>query len=229
MNQSVTVEPVFSEIPTVENESVMTDSFLKAFRNALALSNLAIDEELKYRNVTIYEKDHMHEVYTTTAKDLPHLVVLHGFAGTSLTFIRMFEHLRTHFQVHALDTFGVGLSSRGNWREDMTSEEVSNYYVDAIEEWRKQVGISSFVLAGHSFGGYISTLYFERYADRVDHLMLLSPAGTARFTDEEKTNHVKGLGFLLGTFLHKLYDLSLRPAKIMDTFWIGDKFINAAL
>lgn len=102
----------------------------------------------------------MHEVYTVGNNKLPHLVLLHGYGGTSLTYVRMFQHLQQHFQVHALDTFGVGLSSRGNWKNSMTDEEVGHYYTDAIEEWRKKSGLSEFVLAGHSFGGYIGTLYF---------------------------------------------------------------------
>ena len=126
----------------------------------------------------------MHEVYTTGNNKLPHLVMLHGYGGTSLTFVRMFQYLKDHFQVHALDTFGVGLSSRGKWHGKMTLEESKNYYIESIEEWRKSMGLSDFILAGHSFGGYIATLYFERYPERVKQLILLSPAGTARFTED---------------------------------------------
>jgi len=32
----------------------------------------------------------MHELYTVSNKHLPHLVLLHGYGGTSLTFIRTF-------------------------------------------------------------------------------------------------------------------------------------------
>ena len=42
----------------------------------------------------------------------------------------------------------------------MTTEEAGKYFVEAIEEWRKKVGIKTFILAGHSFGGYLATLYF---------------------------------------------------------------------
>lgn len=58
--------------------------------------------------------------------------MLHGYGGTSLTFVRTFQHLKEHFQVHALDTFGVGLSSRGRWKDKMTPEETANYYIEAI-------------------------------------------------------------------------------------------------
>jgi len=35
--------------------------------------------------------------------------------------------------VHALDTFGVGLSSIGNYSEDFTDEQAKHYFVDAVE------------------------------------------------------------------------------------------------
>jgi pimeloyl-ACP methyl ester carboxylesterase len=94
---------------------------------------------LHTRNVKIYEKDHIHEIYTNShpKEDLPHLVMLHGFGGTALTYIRTFEHLKEHYQVHALDTFGVGLSSLGNFSEKFTHEETKHYFVDAVEVMEK--------------------------------------------------------------------------------------------
>ena len=46
--------------------------------------------------------------------------MLHGFGGIALTFIRTFELLKDHYQIHALDTFGVGLSSIGSYKEKFT-------------------------------------------------------------------------------------------------------------
>ena len=42
----------------------------------------------------------------------------------------------------------------------MKKEEVIEYFVEPIEEWRKTIGIEQFVLTGHSFGGYIGCLYY---------------------------------------------------------------------
>ena len=67
----------------------------------------------------------MHEIYTVNKEpnsenendkekdkeELPHLVMMHGFGGTALTFIRIFHLLYKHYQIHALDTFGIGNSS----------------------------------------------------------------------------------------------------------------------
>lgn len=76
----------------------------------------------------------------------------------------MFKHLKDHFQIHALDTFGMGLSSRGKWNDEMTSEEALAYYVDAVEAWRKRVKLQRFILVAHSFGGLIASHYVQKYA-----------------------------------------------------------------
>jgi hypothetical protein len=34
--------------------------------------------------------------------------------------------------MHALDTFGVGLSSIGTWKDEHSAEEAANYYIDAL-------------------------------------------------------------------------------------------------
>ena len=54
--------------------------------------------------------------------------------------------------------------------------------MNAVEEWRKTVGINNFTLVGHSFGGYIAALYCEKYPGHVKRLVLLSPAGTTEKT-----------------------------------------------
>jgi len=79
----------------------------------------------------------------------------------------MFQYLYPHFQVHALDTYGMGLSSRGNWNDNFTPKEAVDYFVGAVEEWRKAVGLKRFILVGHSFGGFIASFYMQKYAPYV--------------------------------------------------------------
>ena len=119
---------LIDNIPVVDHP-VMTEEFIQIYREVLGFSNLEVENNLKFRNVAIYNNDHMHEVYTTGDKKLPHLVLLHGYGGTSITFVRMFQYLQPHFQVHALDTFGIGLSSRGKWHNKMTKEQAAEYFI----------------------------------------------------------------------------------------------------
>ena len=63
--------------------------------------------------------------------------------------------------------------------------------MDSVEKWRQAVGIESFFLAGHSFGGYIGTQYTLVHQNRVKKLLLLSPVGFTRAGDKERMNDIK--------------------------------------
>lgn len=52
-----------------------------------------------------------------------------------------------------------------------------DFFVQALEDWRKSVGAEKMCLTGHSLGGYLSAAYTLRYPERVSKLILLSPAG----------------------------------------------------
>ena len=49
----------------------------------------------------------------------------------------MFRELSKHYTVHALDLLGMGLSHIKVFNPDWNKEEVINYFIDSIEEWRK--------------------------------------------------------------------------------------------
>ncbi|KAG8702038.1 hypothetical protein FRC08_003736 [Ceratobasidium sp. 394] len=67
-------------------------------------------------------------------------------------------------------------------REDIDGRvnEAESFFLDALEEWRQKMGIEKMSLIGHSLGAYLSTAYALRYPDRVNQLILLSPAGVPR-------------------------------------------------
>jgi len=44
------------------------------------------------------------------------------------------------------------------------------------------MNIEKFILVGHSFGGYISTHYAEKYSTRIQHLILISACGVCQWT-----------------------------------------------
>lgn len=88
------------------------------------------------------------------------MVLLHGYGGTSLSYTRMFKELSKRFCVYALDHLGMGLSSRRTFSRDWEREETVDYFVDAVENWRKSaLKNQKMTLVGHSFGGYMATCY----------------------------------------------------------------------
>jgi pimeloyl-ACP methyl ester carboxylesterase len=50
--------------------------------------------------------------------------------------------------------------------------------VQSLKQWKEKVGIKDkFYLAGHSLGGYVSTVYAMQYPEDLIQLVLLSPVG----------------------------------------------------
>jgi cardiolipin-specific phospholipase len=90
---------------------------------------------------------------------------------------------------------GWGLSSRPNFDLAVSGGDqaenqydhvkaAEQFFVESLEAWRAQNKIEKMILAGHSMGGYMSVAYCEKYPERVEKLILLSPVGVP----EEDTN-----------------------------------------
>ncbi|CAG9765836.1 unnamed protein product [Ceutorhynchus assimilis] len=110
------------------------------------------------------------------SKNTP-LVMLHGFAAAIGFWCKNFDEIAKDRPVYAIDLLGFGRSSRPTFAKDCESAE--QQWVDALEEWRKQVKLEKFILLGHSFGGYLATSYTMQHPDRVKHLILADPWGFA--------------------------------------------------
>jgi cardiolipin-specific phospholipase len=112
------------------------------------------------------------------------LVMLHGYGAGLGFFYKNFEPLtRTPgLRLYALDMLGMGNSSRPAFkihakeREDQVIE-AENWFVDALEEWRKARKIERFTLLGHSLGGYLAISYAIKYPGHLKKLILASPVG----------------------------------------------------
>ena len=73
----------------------------------------------------------------------------------------------------------MGGSSRPKFevKNNIVADE---YLIEWLEKWRVKMGdLKDFVLAGHSFGGYVAGIYACRYYKYIKKLLLLSPAGAA--------------------------------------------------
>lgn len=112
------------------------------------------------------------------------LVILHGYGAGLGFFYKNFEPLsrQSGWRLYALDMLGMGRSSRPPFRihakerEDKITE-TENFFIDSLEEWRKQKGIDRFTLMGHSLGGYMAVCYALKYPGRLNRLILASPVG----------------------------------------------------
>lgn len=138
----------------------------------------------------------IHEFYinnTTSTKEPKDIVLVHGYAASLGLFIENFEDLALipGVRLHVIDLPGFGFSSRVPFpkfsietKEDIY--KIEDWFIDRLEEWRKERNIKHFTLMGHSFGGYLSCAYALKFnreiegSNLIDKMILISPVGLER-------------------------------------------------
>lgn len=126
------------------------------------------------------------------------VVCLHGMGGACAMWLHNIVSMAPYRQFYAIDLPGFGRSSRCDFSQDSTA--IEEEFVNYIELWRQQMKLDKFVLMGHSFGGYLASLYTLKYPERVHHLLLVDPWGyVSRPTDEWLRNRLGSFGFFIFT------------------------------
>ena len=96
----------------------------------------------------------------------PLLVLIHGYAASSIMFFKTFNLLEKDYHVIALDLPGMGCSSRPHFRAN-NRQDAEEFFIQSIEKWRHKMDITNFTLIGHSFGGYVSAKYTLKHPESV--------------------------------------------------------------
>lgn len=112
------------------------------------------------------------------------LVVVHGYGAGLGFFYKNLEPISRMpgLKLYALDMLGMGNSSRPSFKihaKDKEKQviEAEDWFIDALEEWRKKRKIERFTLLGHSLGGYLAVSYSLKYPGHLKKLILASPVG----------------------------------------------------
>ncbi len=119
----------------------------------------------------------------TQSENIP-IVLVHGYCGAVGLWLHNIQSLSNNRPLYAFDLLGFGRSSRPPFSPDPIVSEMQ--FVESIEDWRKAIGLSEFILLGHSFGGYLATSYSLKYPDFVKALILADPWGFPERTPDEK-------------------------------------------
>lgn len=134
-------------------------------------------------------------VSTSPSESKAPAVMLHGYGAGLGFYFRNFLPMaqwaaRNHTSVYALDWLGMGRSARPSFhvkasRKDIPARvtEAESFFIDSLEDWRTKMGLDKMTLIGHSLGAYLSVVYALKYPQRVNKLILLSPAGVPRGPD----------------------------------------------
>ncbi len=115
------------------------------------------------------------------------VLVLHG--GPGYPFLKPWgglEGLTNDYRFHYYDQRGCGESTRpfdrftsNNYYESMTTLNKAlglGAQAADVERIRRILGVEKITLIGHSFGGFIAALYATEFPERVEKLILVSPA-----------------------------------------------------
>ncbi len=122
------------------------------------------------------------------------VLVLHG--GPGVPYTRPWaglDSLGERFQFHYYHQRGCGQSTRPfdafespNYYGNMTQLEQTlgiGAQLADIERIRQILGQEKMIVIGHSFGGFLASLYAAEFPDRVEKLVLVAPAGVLVLPD----------------------------------------------
>jgi abhydrolase domain-containing protein 5 len=147
-------------------------------KNLLKLADCQL--ETKDISVGTARHEYLHTIIGgQTNESSPQLVYVPGYGAGSGFLFRAFEGICAGFRLFAVDPLGTGLSGRPRFTAKTTAEAES-FFINSLEKWRAAAGIDKMVLVGHSMGGYISAAYALEYPERVQHLIMVCPAGVGR-------------------------------------------------
>ena len=107
------------------------------------------------------------------------LILIHGLGANAKSWIKNIPVLAEQYRIIALDLPGYGKSDKGYYRYSM------DFYSDVVTELLTALSLDRATLVGHSMGGQIAMFTALKYPERVDQLVLISPAGFERFTPGE--------------------------------------------
>lgn len=116
-------------------------------------------------------------------------VVAHGLGSGLAFFFPNLKYLAQKFErVVAFDWLGFGASSRPEWNANMaysnskstSSNEVdlaTHFFIDSFHSFCDKMDLDRFTLVGHSMGGLLASEYALKHSEKLDALVLISPAG----------------------------------------------------
>lgn len=109
------------------------------------------------------------------------VLLLHGLGGTSYSFRKYFE---------ILEKKNISFFASDHPFHGYTEERDFKTYVNTIFEFIKKNGCKEIKIVSHSFGSYVTELFYTKFKGSVKSIMLITP-----FIEAKK--QTKGLGLLL--------------------------------
>lgn len=109
-------------------------------------------------------------------RNYPTVICIHGTASHSISFLPIEKNLSKFYNFYALDLPGFGESTT-DFHSTNSNKTSIKFYNKCLLEFQKHLGLKKIILIGHSFGGFVSINYALKFRNRIEKLVLISPAG----------------------------------------------------
>jgi len=117
---------------------------------------------------------HVHILSVSHQNDAaPTVLLLHGNASSAFCFAELFDELSEKFNILAVDITGFGRSTSARPPKHQTSD----FYAKFISALLVQMSLKKVYVIGHSFGGFVASLFAAQSPQSVTRLLLIDPAG----------------------------------------------------
>ncbi|WP_244817486.1 alpha/beta fold hydrolase [Caballeronia sp. Lep1P3] len=108
------------------------------------------------------------------------VILLHGTAGSLENFSANYAAYAEHFRVIGLDMLGCG------WTDKPDYDYLINHYAEHVRSFMDALGIDKAAVVGVSLGAWVGAALAQAHPERVDRLVLVSPAGIITDPEEEQ-------------------------------------------
>ena len=163
------IDPEYAQIRKVE----------KAFFKKL---DFKVPQDLQIIDVPVIFRGNSQLIHTLHFgnPEAENLITIHGIGASGLCFFKLFKELSHHYNIWSLDLLGQGASTRPLFIASQDPKDAISFFIESIEEWRRELKIEKATFLGHSFGGYLAGLYAIRYPQHVNRVVMVSPAGFSK-------------------------------------------------
>lgn len=131
-------------------------------------------------------------VYQTEGEGTP-VIMLHGFGEDATIWTEQVAFLKQHCRLITPDLPGSGLSTFEN--EEARNADTIGYYAEIIYGLIQYENIDSYIMLGHSMGGYITLSLAEKYPGKLKGFGLIHSTAFAD-SEEKKQNRLKGIAMM---------------------------------
>ena len=148
--------------------------------------------------------------YYDVGSGLP-LVLLHGLGGDADDWAFCLDALSAAHRVIAPDLLGFGRSDKPHIEYTIAG------FVEVLERFLHELGITRATLIGHSLGGWITAAFALRSPEALDKLVLVDAAGVWEDTPTLPIDlHVSTLAHMREVFQRVFYDKRMATDELVE-------------